>query len=170
MQKVLLKVLSRSWGFKSALKDFDKEVYDKLTSFVFEDVESSYKVFRNDKTFDGIEEFSRFYKMLKKAGGQISICTTQKEPWHRIATLQWLENSSIVYDNVILAGDKKGHFGLDYHIDDKWENIAAVEKTGGTGYLLKRKWNSKSRNRVKNKIDSLERYVKAVLNKEVNSD
>lgn len=156
-----------SWGFKSSMKTFDPEVWETFNSFVFGEVESSYKVFRNAKSYPETSDFSRYYKMIKKAGGIVSICTTQKESWHKIATLQWLENSDVVFDNVILAEGKKGKFGLDYHIDDKWENITAVEGSDGVGFLLKRPWNKNSRNRVKRKVDSIESYVREVLNKEI---
>ncbi len=158
-----------AWGLKSAMKTFDEEVYSQFREFAFENVESSYKVFRRAEPFDEVSEFSRYYNMLKKAGGRVSICTTQKEAWHRVATVQWLENSAVNFDEIILSGGEKGHFGLDYHIDDKWQNIAAVESSGGEGYMLLRKWNKDSTNRVDNTVSDIKEFVDRILNEEVKS-
>lgn len=158
------------WSPRTTLKDSNEEIYSEFTDFLFEDPETSYKAYRTADPFDEVSEFSRYYKMLKKIGCQVSICTSQGSSWQRVAAVQWVDENISEFDNVVLCGSEsegKGSFDFDYLLDDKWQNVADVDKQGGRGVLLKRNWNTHRLNRVKRAVDDIEEFVKMVISEKV---
>ena len=130
----------------------------KLEVFCLEQPETAYRCFRNADPISGsIEAMGRLYKENTKEH-VISICTSQYHPWQKEATVEWLHEYNVPFDNVILTGSGKGHFGLDFLIDDKVKNCMAVEQDGGTGVVKKRSYNEGDRHKASAAVDSIDEY------------
>jgi len=101
-------------------------------------------------------------------GHTVSICSSQKSPWQREATVQWLSEHEVPCDSVILTGDGKGHFGLDIIFDDRVKNCKSVEQNGGTGVLKSMKYNLKpfeNSNSVDTRLSSIDEFRNFVLDR-----
>lgn len=156
------------WDLRTALRFYDEDVYQQLMDHAFNDPKSSYDVFRNADPYPEVSEYSRYFKMLERAGMIVSICTQQSDVWRRIATVQWLHVNNIEYHNIIITGkNTKQVFSLDYLIDDHARNVIDVDGSGGTGVMMERAWNKKESNRVKHSVSSINQFVKFVLDQEL---
>jgi hypothetical protein len=135
--------------------------------YCFENPKTSYRVFRHSPAFEQEVQMMRdAYDMFKKAGMEVSICTTQKRPHQKLATLQWLQEHAIPYDNVIMVNDLKGHFGLDWLLDDHLKNIIDMDRSDGSGVLRVRSYNRYKLNRVKRSVESIKEYADMIINEE----
>jgi hypothetical protein len=156
------------YRFENMLSVADESWKDRLVDFCFNDPETSYRVYRNAPAYESqVRQMKEGYRRLKKAGAHVTICTTQKTPWQQRATIEWLHEHKIPYDNVIMVHEHKGLFNLDYLIDDHLNNVLAVEKSGGTGVLKRMPHNRDSLDEVDFHTSSIENYVTFVLNDQI---
>jgi len=160
---------AKEWDLKDAIiDDENNKIYTKIKRFAFEDSETSYKIFKSAPCYEDTFQFSRYFKLLNKLGCTVSICSKQVDSWRKHGTLQWLNKNNMPHDNLIFCNeDNKHYFGFDYLIDDKPQNVIGVDQYGKAGFLMKRPWNSTDRNRIKYKVDSVEKFVEHILNKEL---
>lgn len=77
-------------------------------------------------------------------------------------TLDWLEDNGLWYDQIRFTGDKAKaaeELGLDVMIDDRTENVEALEAAGFRAYLFDRPWNQDS---FMSRVWSWRQFVKEV--------
>ncbi len=135
----------------------------RIEDFALEFPNSSFKCFRNADPFEGeIAAMERLYHDASFEDHVVSICTSQYNPWQKEATVEWLHEYGVPFDNVILTGSGKGHFGFDALLDDRVKNCRAVEQNGGLGVLKEMKYNSASDLRAS--AENIDVYRKIVLN------
>lgn len=136
---------------------------ERIEEFALNVPNSSFDCFRNADCFDGeIQAMERFYHDATFEDHVVSICTSQDNPWQKEATVEWLHEYDVPFDNVILTGSGKGHFGLDALFDDRVKNCRAVEQNGGLGVLKKMEYNN--RDKVRASANSVDQYRKIILN------
>lgn len=130
------------WDIRKLAPDDESGLGKELEVYCLEQPDTAYRCFRNADPFPGsIEAMGRLYHDAKFNDHVVSICTSQYYPWQKEATLEWLHDYNVPFDNVIMTGTGKGHFGLDIHLDDRVKNCVAVEQNGGVGVLKKMNYN-----------------------------
>lgn len=154
------------WHANEWLSVKNPEVGQALFDYLLENEETGYQCFRNAAPYEEVFDFSRLFKILKHIGAEVSICTHQKHWWQKIATIEWIHEHKIPHDNIILVNKDKGHFGLDYLVDDHVLNIQRVNQTGGTGILYLQNWNKRRIHDVKFAVNTLKEYVDHIVEEE----
>jgi len=122
----------QDWGMtKLATR---KDVGEHLLTFSMEDPKTSFECFRNAKSWPGsIGEMESLYRTVHNHGDHLSLITSQKTPWQRRATMEWVHEHEVPFDNVIMTSMGKGDFGVDSILDDRTKNVLAA-KDGGARY------------------------------------
>lgn len=151
-----------TWGIENLAES--EELGQKIREFAFSNPKTSFRCFRNADVVPGTpKEVAKLYKELKEENHVLSICTSQSNVWQRQATMEWLHENLIPFDNVIMTGTGKGHFGLDYLFDDRVKNCVAVEQNGGRGVLKNRTYNRHGKERLPKNADTVTEYKNIIL-------
>lgn len=77
-------------------------------------------------------------------------------------TVEWLEQHGIEYDELHFTADKTTA-ECDMFVEDKLENYDALVAAGCNAFLLNRPWNEVGGGDARNRIDSLDEYVDAIM-------
>lgn len=144
----------------------DPKLGKYIEKYALEEPEASFRCFRNADPFGGeIEAMERLYHDAKFEDHIVSICTSQYNPWHKRATVRWLQEHEVPYDNVILNGSDKGIYGLDCLLDDRVKNCMSVEQNGGRGALKLMNYNKEKRKSgdITFHCNSVDQFRKAIL-------
>lgn len=153
------------WDIRKLAKNDRYGLGERIENFALEFANSSFKCFRNADPFDGeVAAMERLYHDANFEDHVVSICTSQYNPWQKEATIEWLHEHNVPFDNVIMTGSGKGHFGLDVLFDDRVKNCRAVEQNGGVGVLKEMKYNKPKRDKVRASANSVDKFRKLVLN------
>jgi 5'(3')-deoxyribonucleotidase len=135
-----------------------------VEKYALEKPESSFRCFRNADPFAGeIAAMERLYHDAKFEDHIVSICTSQYEPWHRRATLGWIQEHEIPHDNIIFNATDKGIYGLDALLDDRAKNCKSVEQSGGVGALKLMKYNENNRQGLSYHCENIDVFREAIL-------
>ena len=144
----------------------DPRLGEIVEEYALERKESSFRCFRNADPFEGeIAAMERLYHDAKFEDHYVSICTSQYNPFHKRATLEWLLEHDVPYDNVIFNATDKGIYGLDVLLDDRVKNCLSVEQNGGRGALKLMRYNRQKRKsqNVSFRCESIDQYRKSIL-------
>lgn len=76
-------------------------------------------------------------------------------------TYDWFEKHGIEYDEMWFGADKTTS-NCDFFIDDKLENYDALVAAGTHAFLLNRPWNKVEGGDARNRIDTIDEYVRAI--------
>lgn len=76
-------------------------------------------------------------------------------------TVEWFRKHEIEYDELWFGADKSTS-NCDFFIDDKIENYDALVAAGTKAFLLNRPWNEVEGGDARNRIDSIDEYVRAI--------
>jgi hypothetical protein len=112
---------------------------------------------------DDLQQYREAVPRLREAGANVLICTSQQSYPQKLATTRWLYKHDLDTDGVIMAHSNKGAYGLDWHVDDKRKNVAAVTRAGGQGVLRARPGNGEERRSVKSVVHSFEDFANLVI-------
>jgi 5'(3')-deoxyribonucleotidase len=152
------------WDIRKLAPGDELGLGKELEVYCLEQPKTSYRCFRNaDVVEDSIREMGKLYHDASFNDHVVSICTSQYHPWQKEATTEWLHEYNVPFDNVIMTGSGKGHFGLDMLFDDRVKNCVAVEQDGGTGVVRERAYNKGARSRVSASAGSVDEFRKIML-------
>ena len=152
------------WDIRKVAKD--PRLGKIVEKYALENPETSFRCFRNADPFGGqIEAMERLYHDAKFEDHFVSICTSQYNPWHRTATLEWLQEHEVPHDNIIFNATDKGIYGLDTLLDDRVKNCLSVEQNGGRGALKLMRYNKEKRKEanVTFHCESIDQFRKSIL-------
>lgn len=152
------------WDIRKLAPGDELGLGEELETYCLEQPETSYRCFRNADVVEGsIREMGKLYHDASFNDHVVSICTSQYHPWQKEATTEWLHEYNVPFDNVIMTGSGKGHFGLDMLLDDRVKNCVAVEQDGGIGVVRKRSYNKEARKKVSASASSVDEFRKVML-------
>jgi len=152
------------WDIRKLAPGDESGLGEELEVFCLEQPETSFRCFRNADTIDGeIEAMGRLYHDAKFNDHVVSICTSQYHSWQKEATMEWLHEHNVPFDNVIMTATGKRHFALDMLLDDRVKNCKAVEQSGGAGVLRRRNYNKDGRGRISASVGSVDKYREIML-------
>lgn len=152
------------WDIRKLAPGDELGLGKELEVYCLERPETSYRCFRNADVVEGsIREMGKLYHDASFNDHVVSICTSQYHPWQKEATTEWLHEYNVPFDNVIMTGSGKGHFGLDMLLDDRVKNCVAVEQDGGTGVIRERAYNKGGRSRASASAKSVDEFRKIML-------
>lgn len=154
-------VSSINIGGMMAIPDDEKQ--QEIRDFVFE-TKAIVDVFGKAPAYeDDLRQYRRGVSALREVNANVLICTSQHKYAQKFATVKWLYKRRLDFDGLIMAHSNKGQYGLDWHIDDKQKNVAAVTRESGQGVLRARPGNFGRRRMVKHVVHSFEDYVEMVI-------
>jgi len=163
----------RGWQFEDEYWPLDKaKEVDQLMTELFFGGEFTYEVFRHAPSLVTEEQWSNHIVQLKNAfpNCRIVISTHQYTLESKIATLEWLDENGIGYEDLLFTGEKD-LFGAHYLLDDKPQMVERFNNNGSVGVLLKRErgngwYRRKHPDITFGMVDSLEEFTKSVLTNE----
>lgn len=121
-----------------------RDVGEHLLTFSMEDPKTSFECFRNAQPWPGsLGRVKILYETVHDHGDKLSMITSQKTPWQRKATMEWLHEHEVPFDNVIMTATGKGDFGVDAILDDRTKNVLGAAE-GGAQYpvLMNKPYNN----------------------------
>lgn len=152
------------WDIRKLVPDDESGLGRELEVYCLEQPDTAYRCFRNADPISGsVAAMGRLYHDVSFNDHVLSICTSQYHPWQKEATVEWLHEYNVPFDNIILTGSGKDHFGLDMLFDDRVKNCVAVEQNGGMGVVKKRNYNKEGRDRVSAAVDAIDEYRELML-------
>lgn len=117
-----------------------KEIHDLMLELFFGG-EFTYEVFRNAPALVTPEQWANHVRILKLAfpNCKIIVSTHQYTVESKLATIEWLDDSEITYEDLIFTGEKE-LFGANYILDDKPQTVEKIHNinNGCMPVLLKR--------------------------------
>lgn len=129
-----------SWGIRNM--STDEKIGKHLQDVSLNNPFFSFRCFANADPIPGqISQLRDLYNRAQKSGDSVSLCTSQDQPWKRAATLTWVSRHDVPHDDLIMTATGKGHFGLDFHFDDRVKHCEDVEQSGLHGVLKMREYN-----------------------------
>lgn len=148
------------WDIRKLAKTDELGLGQRIEDFALSDPDGSYRCFRNADPIEGeVEAMKRLYHDANFRGHIVSICTSQKNPWQKEATVGWLHEHEVPFDNVILADSEKGNFGLDAIFDDRVKNCVSVKQNGGVGVLKQMDYNEDDFSPSANSIEQFKNHI-----------
>jgi len=128
------------WGMtKLATRE---DVGEHLLRFSMENPKTSFECFRNADPWPGsIGEMEALYLTVHENGDKLSLITSQKTPWQRKATMEWVHEHEVPFDNVIMTATGKGDFGVDAILDDRTKNVMATVDDARYPVLMNKPYN-----------------------------
>lgn len=128
------------WGMTKLASN--QEVGEHLLSFSMENPQTSFECFRNANPWPGsIDAMERLYETVHEQGDNLSLITSQKTPWQRQATVEWVHEHEVPFDNIIMTATGKGHFGVDAILDDRTKNVLSVHPSAEYPVLMNKPYN-----------------------------
>lgn len=122
------------WGMKKLASRQD--VGEHLLAFSMEEPQTSFECFRNADPWPGsISKVENLYEVVHQHGDILSLLTSQRTPWQQQATMEWIHEHELPYDNIIMTSTGKGSFGVDALLDDRTKNVMAANR-GGAKYAV----------------------------------
>jgi uncharacterized HAD superfamily protein len=109
-----------------------KQIYD----FWF--VAHAEEIYTKSLPFEHVKED---IMMLRQAGHEINIISSQPNVLTKIYTLKWLEDYNIEYDSISFT-DNKISIDCDVYIDDAPQSINQFNSSGKKIVICDRPWNS----------------------------
>lgn len=114
------------WTFKGNFqnKKVGLQAEKIMEKLFFKNPKTSYQVFRNPKALISPDEWKKHVNILRKKYPEcrIVISTHQYSSAAKLATIEWLDEHKIIYDDLIFT-DQKHFFDGHFLLDDKVETI-----------------------------------------------
>jgi len=136
----------------------DPKIGQHIEHMALKDPSFSFRCFVNaDPIPNQVNQVRYLYDKVKSNDDILSICTSQGSSWKRASTLVWLNHHDVLHDDLIMTNSGKGHFGLDFHFDDRVKHCESVKQTGIHGVLKSRRYNMEKEYSVR--ADSVKEYT-----------
>lgn len=147
-----------------------KEIDDLMMKLFFGG-ELTYEVFRNAPALVTPDQWKNHIRILKIAfpNCRIIVSTHQYTMKSKLATIEWLDENKITYEDLIFTSEKD-LYGADYLLDDKPQTIETFYRNGNgsVGVLLKRErgngWYRRDNKDIKFiMVNTIDEYRKVIL-------
>lgn len=154
------------WSIENFITD--ERLVPFLHKVFFENPKTSYEIFYNASSLISPIEWLEHYKWLKKENYNVTLCSAQFGDHMKIATINWIRENNIVYDDIILVNESESkHIYGDIILDDKPMTIEDFNKVGKPAVIKKRYYNKKYINNnnilVANSLKDFRNHIKKIF-------